>query len=68
MELNRIVFPSPASSYTYETYKDKLIFVPKVERQEGALLNTATTNRSTDITMVSTSYLSKNDLIRKTFD
>ena len=29
MELNRIVFPSPVSSYSYESMKGKLIFVPK---------------------------------------
>jgi hypothetical protein len=35
MELNRLVFPRPASSYTHETMKGKIIYVPKYEIVEN---------------------------------
>mmetsp|Transcript_24188 Transcript_24188/g.18417 ORF Transcript_24188/g.18417 Transcript_24188/m.18417 type:complete len:90 (+) Transcript_24188:1-270(+) len=31
MELNRLVFPRPASSYTHENMKGKLIYIPKFD-------------------------------------
>ena len=35
MELNRIVFPRPLSSYSHETMKGKLIYIPKYEILEN---------------------------------
>lgn len=35
MELNRLVFPRPSSSYTHETMKGRLIYVPKFQMTEA---------------------------------
>lgn len=29
MELNRIIFPAPISSYSHESLKGKLIYIPR---------------------------------------
>ena len=31
MEFNRLVFPQPPASYTAETFKGKLIYIPKFQ-------------------------------------
>lgn len=32
MELNRLVFPSPSSSYTHEMMNGKLLYIPKFKQ------------------------------------
>lgn len=68
MELNRIVFPSPPASYTYDTFKGKLIFVPKQEKPSEPTRVNISTQKSTDISATSLNYLPKNELLRNTLD
>lgn len=31
MELNRLVFPRPKSSYTHESMRGKILYIPKIK-------------------------------------
>ena len=51
MELNRLVFPKPTSSYTHDSMKGKIIYIPKSENILNHLNLKLLENLNTSITL-----------------